>query len=454
MYEQLEEKLRELFGLVPLPGWKSDLPQIVAALCQEHKIEPSAFERELAGDPAALRRLAGRLSIGETYFFREPGHFEQIARHLDQLQSESGKPALIWSAGCASGEEPYSLAIVLARMAPVAAANARIIASDISREALDKARRGTYRQWSFRSAPQWLIREHFKEVSSQEWQLDKAVRARVEFFEESLQERMNQFREHSIDIILFRNVAIYLSPDALQSIYQRFYHILSPHGLLVQSAGDGRPPEHLFHNRREGEYGIFQHHSNSKDLALQTPVQFPPPEVHTQSPPARPAPKHNSAPIRRASSAAPAVRPNTNSLIQLNTNTNNTNLRALDRALTLGDHGRVEEAIQEISAIPDADISTAQALVARGQLFLAAERYQDALADLRQAVFVQPGHLTARYWLSVALRVLGLHHQASLQLHDLARRLSELPSMHVLQDGTTTADELAAAVNADLRMLQ
>lgn len=452
MYERTTERLRELFGLVPLPSWHSDLPEAVKELCREHSVQPSHFEHELLYDPAILRQLAGRLSIGETYFLRDAFHFERIAEYLVRIFSAEHLPPLVWSAGCASGEEPYSLAIVLERFSPVLAEQVRIIASDISREALDKARRGIYRNWSFRGAPPWLLHEHFTELPQQQWELQKTIRGRVEFFEESLQERLNQFREDSVDIILFRNVAIYMEPASLQRIHEEFFRILRPNGLLVQCAGDGRPQAHLFEPWIEGEYGPFK-----KASQVNKPAQEALPEAGPACTPERE--KAAEAIIKRKpqpkrSATGNFNMPDKNSLIALNSNTVPLDEEALRHALALGDQGRIAEAIDQISSLLEKHPGKVSLLLARGQLLLAAGLHQQALSDLRQVVFEKPEHLTARYWLSVSLRMLGLHDQASLQLQHLSRALSEFTPAHLLNDGITTAAELADAVSTDLRILR
>lgn len=452
MYEWTIEKLNELFGLVPLPGWKTDLPAAIAAICAEYKVPPGGFEAGLAADPVILRRLAGCLTVGETYFLRDSYHFDRILNHLIGIYHAEQNRPLIWSAGCASGEEPYSLAIMLARLAPELGDRARIIASDLNREALDRARRGIYRQWSFRSAPPWLLRDHFVGLEGHEWQLDNGIRGRVEFFEESLQERLAQFRESSVDCILFRNVAIYFDPLSTHRIHEQFVRILKPNGLLVQSAGDGRPSTQLFQPRYEGEYGLFTPGSNSTEIA-RDPLALQAPPVFPSEEPAKPISKPKRQPRRASTLAVPAAA-HTNEPAKYWGTTEKPVEQRLRQALSLGDQGRLDEAIRETSSLLEAHPHESPVRLARGQLFLAAGHYQEALSDLRRLIFEQPDHITGRYWLAVSLRMIGLPKQAALQLQDLTRRLAGLAPACLLDDGKTTAGELANAIVTDLRMLQ
>jgi chemotaxis protein methyltransferase CheR len=108
--------------------------------------------------------LASRLTVGETYFFREKRSFDvfekDIVPELIRARAGSGKTIRIWSAGCATGEEPYSVAIVLSNlMAGMKKVNVEILATDLNSKSLLKASEGIYGEWSFRGTPPW-VSEH------------------------------------------------------------------------------------------------------------------------------------------------------------------------------------------------------------------------------------------------------------------------------------------------------
>ncbi|PYQ19112.1 MAG: hypothetical protein DMF81_22900 [Acidobacteria bacterium] len=134
-----------------------------------------------------LRRLAARLTIGETHFFRDGAAFEALERHvlpsLIAARSAEGVPRLrLWSAGCATGEEPYSLAIELDRLLRDRADwSVTILATDINTEALEVARRGIYRDWSLRGTPPWVRERYFHRRRDQTFELDRRIRGMVTF---------------------------------------------------------------------------------------------------------------------------------------------------------------------------------------------------------------------------------------------------------------------------------
>ena len=112
-----------------------------------------------------LEAFIAELTIGETYFFRHRAQFDALERTIlpDLIARRSQERRLrIWSAGCATGEEPYSLAILLDRMLPDREAwSVMILGTDINRASLEQAQRGTYRSWSFRGVDQATQRRYF-----------------------------------------------------------------------------------------------------------------------------------------------------------------------------------------------------------------------------------------------------------------------------------------------------
>src|SRR5574337_1744938 len=115
--------------------------------------------------------LAGHLCIGETYFFREPAVFaaleNDILPPLIAARRASERRLRIWSAGCCTGEEPYSIAILLARLIPdLKDWNITITATDINLRSLKKASEGLYSEWSFRNVPSWIKESYFKRTEN------------------------------------------------------------------------------------------------------------------------------------------------------------------------------------------------------------------------------------------------------------------------------------------------
>src|SRR5262245_9607620 len=132
-----------------------------------------AAHRALAGDPVAYREVISAITVGETYFFRHPEHFQLAADHAARAAGEGHPPRTAWSVGCATGEEAYSLCIALSPHAP----DLHVHGSDISVESLEVARLGRYGSWSFRDkrpdqlgivpvAGQWEVSPRLKAMAS------------------------------------------------------------------------------------------------------------------------------------------------------------------------------------------------------------------------------------------------------------------------------------------------
>ena len=159
------EFIAERMALHFPPSRSGDLETMALSASKEMGYaDPEAFMAGLLSSPLSIERmeiLACHLTVGESYFWREPQAFEALeGRILPSLirSREGGERRLrIWCAGCSTGEEAYSIAIALRRAIPaIGDWKVRIIATDINSRALKKARAGIYGEWSFRNAPPWV----------------------------------------------------------------------------------------------------------------------------------------------------------------------------------------------------------------------------------------------------------------------------------------------------------
>ena len=204
-------------------------------------VEP--YGELLAQDNAAGRLerelLTVRFTTGESYFFRDRGQFALLRDTIlpELIERRAVQRSLrIWSAGCATGEEAYSLAMLVDELAPrVAGWNLLILGTDINANALEKARRGVYGQWSFRALDAARRQRYFRE-SRDEWKIDKRLRDMVTFRPGDLvRDRFPDAESelHDIDLILCRNVFIYLAPRAVAQITAKLADALAEGGTLM-----------------------------------------------------------------------------------------------------------------------------------------------------------------------------------------------------------------------------
>lgn len=174
---------------------------------------------------------------GETYFFRDRGQFDLLRlRLLPELieRRRAEKTLRLWSAGCASGEEVYSLAMLVDMLLPQREGwNIFILGSDISPAALARARRGRYGPWSFRITPPELQQRYFRH-SGDEWELDERIRRMVSFRAGDLVSQPCPGAElRDMDLILCRNVFIYYGAEAVGAIADKLAAALSEGGYLM-----------------------------------------------------------------------------------------------------------------------------------------------------------------------------------------------------------------------------
>ncbi len=243
-YEAVIRLLGERTGLSFSPQRHPSAEQgIGRAMSRAGVADPDEYGALVARDARALDDLVVELTVGETYFFRDPDQFAYIRRAVvPDLFRRHGPDhtARAWSCGCASGEEAYTLAIVLREEG--LGEHCYILATDISRAALARCHQATYGNWSLRgpgaeAAKPYLTRRGNGFVVSER------VRRAVTF------EYLNLARDAypsfatgtwGMDLILCRNVLIYFDPHTVSHVARRLFESLAPGGWLLTAASD--PP--------------------------------------------------------------------------------------------------------------------------------------------------------------------------------------------------------------------
>jgi chemotaxis protein methyltransferase CheR len=181
-------------------------------------------------------QLADALSVPETYFWREMPQIHALVKqilpdHVAANVAEKRGPVRIWSAACASGEEPLTLAIALQEAGWFERAKIEIWASDFSQSSLDKAAAGIYRERSFRALPAPLRDRYFTPVDGG-WRVDPTLHARIRYFRANLLEGNETISAESAAFIFCRNVFIYFSTPTIAEIVGRFAERMPTPGYL------------------------------------------------------------------------------------------------------------------------------------------------------------------------------------------------------------------------------
>ena len=193
------------------------------------------------------------LTTNETYFFREPKHFEWLSQHLRSLP-ESTQTFRVWSAASSSGEEAYSLAMVLQEHCP---SPWHILGSDISTRVLQRARTGHYAMVRTKHiAPNYLKKYCLRGTGPQEgtFLIQKTLRERVDFAHINLNAALPQIGQ--FDLIMLRNVMIYFDSATKQAVVQRLVQQLRPGGFLC--VGHSESLNDLEHGLHQQAPAIFR----------------------------------------------------------------------------------------------------------------------------------------------------------------------------------------------------
>ncbi len=221
----IEEVLLRACGVSLSAGLRRTLRNGVLGAASALGLEPEELVRQLlAGEKGAVAALIEQSVVGESYFFRHP---EQTAA-FERFARDHPEPLRIWSAGCASGEEPYSLAMALLE-AGRAAGRDRILATDVSERALDRARAARYGPWSLRRLPDGVRRRWFR-GEAPPLEVAAEVRALVGF------ERHNLVTDPApgeFDVVVCRNVLIYFEATTAVEVLYKLVAAVRPGGHLL-----------------------------------------------------------------------------------------------------------------------------------------------------------------------------------------------------------------------------
>ncbi len=190
--------------------------------------------------------LAGYLTIGETFFYRDEKYFEvlenKILSDIISSRRDKGKRIRIWSAGCSTGEEPYSIAILLNKMIPdIKDWDITILASDVNPKFLKKANEGIYTEWSFRNTPAWIKNNYFISETDNRFIIRPSIRKMVNLSYLNLAEDNYPSllsNTNAMDLIFCRNVLMYFIPDLAAKVIFNLHNSLIDGGWLIVSPAE------------------------------------------------------------------------------------------------------------------------------------------------------------------------------------------------------------------------
>ena len=287
---QVSELISSLMGLHFNESRWNDLKHGIESASGDFGFDDSEafiqWLRSSSPDRKHIEVLASHLTVGETYFFRDNDVYKALEdRILPELitSRHTGEKRLrIWSAGCSTGEEAYSIAILLTRMmADLKDWNITILATDINPGALKKASEGRYTEWSFRDTPSWIMDHYFRKKDHRLYELIPSVKKMVSFAYLNLAEDVYPSllnNTNAMDIIFCRNVLMYFSPQTADMVIKGLADSLTSGGRLFLSPADAIRPitEDLV---SEHFHGVTAHR---RDYQRPHPMTVPPPDIEYQ----------------------------------------------------------------------------------------------------------------------------------------------------------------------------
>jgi chemotaxis protein methyltransferase CheR len=335
------------------------------------------YHARLLRDQDELRRLTELLTVNETYFFREPEHLRLIIDMLPEfMAARSNRPIRILSAGCSTGEEPYSIAMLLRERFGIDSERLFAITGvDIDSNVIASAREGVYRESSFRGINDALLGRYFKPFGSGQFRIDETIGKQVEFEVVNLLGTAYPKAMQAPDIILYRNVSIYFPSQVQRQIFHRLADLLVEGGCLLVGATETMhhdlgilslvKQDSLFYYRKTAR-AAFQERRTQGGL-----MQHPGRERRTvQPPPAAHAP--NSTASHWPAGQSPKIG------------------ECYVAALDLARKHRADESIALLDAILSRDAFFSKAYVLKANLLLSESRFDEGAGVCEQSLEHDP----------------------------------------------------------------
>jgi chemotaxis protein methyltransferase CheR len=360
---------------------------------------------------AELERLLNAITVTHTWFLRDPGQLAIISALL-QEQPASGNAAQIWVPGCATGEDVYSLAM----LAEQAGKSVRVLGTDLNSSALRKAEKGCYGAWSVREVP--TASEYFSSDTPGVFAVLPRLRKNVRFARHNLVEAAEP---GPWEIILCRNVLIYLARDKSRAVFERLADALAPGGHLILGASEvvfDVPPE------LEARYVAGRLSFRRVSRARHSPARTEPGVPATLIPRAPRALFHspvaavpNSAATLVESTPAPAPGRKRERWL-------------LERGHRKLDSGALTSALVDYQAAIDAEPAHAEPHLYAGVALYLGGEIERALHELRAAAFLDSSLWPASLYLALCHETLGHEAEAVREYRHVLRVADRSISAH------------------------
>jgi chemotaxis protein methyltransferase CheR len=458
---RISDFIADAIGLHFPPSRWNDLQRGLAATSRELGFAtPAECARRFLAGPVAreeIETLATHLTVGETYFMREPRTFELLAERIIPsilCQRRGGERRLrIWSAACCTGEEAYSIAIVLHQAIPdLADWNITLLATDINSRFLCKAAAGVYGQWSFRQVPAGFRERYFRALPGEHWEILPHIKRIVRFAPLNLVEDVYPAlanETNAMDVIFCRNVLMYFTAHQTRKVIENLHRAQVDGGWLMTGSGEVAQVSAAPY-AAETFQGLT--HYRKSDKISRTREELPPlPALAEYS--SLVVPERIIVPIVESAPAAkPAMIPSAESCPEpAGSRKKHAKLRRA--AQRLANRGRLAEALNCCDRWVAADPLNPSGHYLRAIILQERGAIADAVKALRGAIYLDPNSVLAHFALGNIERNRGRQREARKQFENARHLLSAYGPDDVLPESEgVTARRFAEIVNSLLEM--
>lgn len=441
----IAEFLRKCAGLTFSPSRRADLDAAVQKVMTVAGIaDADVFLHHLAINQRLFDTLIAQVTVDETYLFREPEQFEWLRRQiLPKLRERQDTKLHFWSAGCASGEEAYSLAILADQEG--LAERTSILGTDLSRAALARARQASFRAWSMRAAPADVVAHYFQNRGGRH-ELVERLRRTVTFAYLNLADDCYpSFATDTanLDVIFCRNVLIYLDREAVEKVAQRLFQALRVGGWLLTGPSDPPLWQLAPFETVVTPAGVLYRRGESAAIVTYAPW--------------RPAENERAAePVRDERPKAPSTAgtiveaPRTATGVPEPAGSD----RWIARIRALADRGDLYSAERAVIEAMRLHPLSAELHYLRAIILVGLGRYEEAATALRRVLYLDRSLAMAHFTLATILRRQGALAEARRCYRSAVALCAHRPGDEIvpLSDGEC-CDRLAAAAQAHLALL-
>ena len=227
-YEGFKKQIYSLTQ-IDLNAYKEQqMKRRIDSLINKHKIKTyKDYVAAIKADKNLFEEFVNYLTINVSEFYRNPEQWKVLENDILPALMAKSKRLKIWSAACSTGDEPYSLVMMLSRHMPLS--NIKIIATDIDKQVLAKAKEGLYNVKSLKTLPPDLMKKYVTKVNEYTYKVSDEVKKCVDFKQHNL---LKDTYPNDCDLIVCRNVLIYFTEEAKTEIYKKFNTSLKKDGIL------------------------------------------------------------------------------------------------------------------------------------------------------------------------------------------------------------------------------